>query len=347
VPHFLQKHLSRKPNWTGVRVNPWPSVARAAMMALSWRRLRSAPGIAVGHMQCIVCETEDAKLLGRLNDCARFDCRRCGLFVLGGSADVTLETRLNEKPPLRLLRRSLMSHTLRRMQQPGNKPLRVITDEELPTFWRSERLPTPQQQADNLILWIGDNQETSFATASMDRSAIAAWIGLHITPDDVLGWKWLNTQLEPKRFYELNTVEGRVLNFRLTMDGWERYESLKKTEIESRSAFMAMKFGQSDLDRVVDECFRPAVIRTGFKLQLLTEGQPAGLIDDQLRAAIVRSRFVISDLTHGSPGAYWEAGFGEGLGRDVIYTCEKSAWEKQGTHFDTNHLTTIIWILQT
>jgi hypothetical protein len=31
------------------------------------------------------------------------------------------------------------------------------------------------------------------------------------------------------------------------------------------------------------------------------------------------------------------------LGRPVIYTCEKSAWEKQGTHFDTNHLTHIIW----
>jgi hypothetical protein len=27
----------------------------------------------------------------------------------------------------------------------------------------------------------------------------------------------------------------------------------------------------------------------------------------------------------------------------VIYTCEKTAWEEQGTHFDTNHLNTIIW----
>jgi hypothetical protein len=294
-------------------------------------------------MQCIVCETEDAQLLGRLNDCARFDCRRCGSFVLGGSAEVTVETRLNEKPLLRLIRRSLMSHTLRRMQRPGDKHLRVITDDDLPTFWRTERLPTPQQQADNLILWIGDNQETSFAAASIDRSAIAAWIGLPITPDDVLGWKWLNTQLEPKQFYELNIVSVRFLHFRLTMDGWERYQNLKKTEIESRTAFMAMKFGQSDVNHAVESCFRPAVGRTGFELRVLTHGQPAGSIDDQLRAGIVASRFVIADLTHGSPGAYWEAGFGEGLGRPVIYTCEKSAWEKQGTHFDTNHLTHIIW----
>ena len=106
---------------------------------------------------------------------------------------------------------------------------------------------------------------------------------------------------------------------------------------------MAMKFNQPDLDRVVEKCFRPAVKRTGFELRVLTDQQPAGSIDDQLRAAILASRFVIADLTHGSPGAYWEAGFGEGLGLPVIYTCEKTAWEEQGTHLDTNHLNTIIW----
>jgi hypothetical protein len=31
------------------------------------------------------------------------------------------------------------------------------------------------------------------------------------------------------------------------------------------------------------------------------------------------------------------------LGLPVIYTCEKTAWQEQGTHFDTNHLNTIIW----
>ena len=106
---------------------------------------------------------------------------------------------------------------------------------------------------------------------------------------------------------------------------------------------MAMKFGEVELTRVVDECFRPAVRRTGFELRLVTDQQPAGLIDDQMRAAVLAARFVISDLTHGSPGAYWEAGFGEGLGLPVIYTCQKRAWQKTQTHFDTNHLVTITW----
>jgi hypothetical protein len=127
------------------------------------------------------------------------------------------------------------------------------------------------------------------------------------------------------------------------MAGWRRYAELKKAHAESRTAFMAPKLGDPSLTRMVDECFRPAVARTGFELRLITDKQPAGIIDNQLRAAILASRFVISDLTHANRGAYWEAGYAEGLGLPVIYTCEKSAWDREKTHFDTNHLKTIVW----
>jgi nucleoside 2-deoxyribosyltransferase len=97
------------------------------------------------------------------------------------------------------------------------------------------------------------------------------------------------------------------------------------------------------LEQMVEHCFKPAVKRAGFELKKLTDEQPAGLIDDQIRASILSARFVIADLTHGSHGAYWEAGFAEGLNLPVIYTCEKTLWEERKTHFDTNHMLTIIW----
>ncbi len=153
---------------------------------------------------------------------------------------------------------------------------------------------------------------------------------------------WLDEQLKEKDLYRRQQVADKS-TFKLTLAGWERYAALKKSNIESRTAFMAMKFGDLELNRVVDECFRPAVRRAGFELRVVTDQQRAGSIDDQIRAAILASRFVISDLTHGSPGAYWEAGFGEGLGLPVIYTCEKSVWDRDKTHFDTNHLLTIVW----
>jgi nucleoside 2-deoxyribosyltransferase len=106
---------------------------------------------------------------------------------------------------------------------------------------------------------------------------------------------------------------------------------------------MALAFGKPDLDKVVSETFAPAVANTGFELRTLVQGQGAGLIDDQLRTALRNCRFVLADITHGNHGAYWEAGFAEGLGTPVIYTCRKAEWDERKSHFDTNHLVTIIW----
>ena len=69
----------------------------------------------------------------------------------------------------------------------------------------------------------------------------------------------------------------------------------------------------------------------------------AGLIDEIIRDYIRRSKFVLADLTHGNNGAYWEAGFAEGCGVPVIYICEERVFDKESTHFDTNHLTTVMW----
>lgn len=293
--------------------------------------------------KCVVCNTANVARQAGAGDFARFDCARCGSFALSGSAEVVLDKLLTEAP----LRRSLMSYTLRRMQRPNEKRPHIINSDELPTFWREGRLPTPLEQADNLILWIGDNQAAPSLWAETTVPALAATIGAMVTPEgnDSGSIGWLQSRLSDGGEGLLRVQGGTGTRWlaMLEIAGWQKYESLKKQRVESRTAFMALKFGQAELDKVVAECFRPAVKRAGFELRVLTDQQGAGLIDNQLRAALLAARFVISDLTHGSYGAYWEAGFGEGRGIPVIYTCEKAAWEKNRSHFDTNHMATIIW----
>ena len=289
---------------------------------------------------CIVCNSPNATRQAGAGDFARFDCVRCGSFALSGSAETELPGRLSEVP----LRRSLMSHILRRMQRPADQHLHIISSEDLPSFWSADRLPTPQQQHDDLILWTGDNQSASFEFADILGQALAAYLGLQVSGGgDSGGLGWLFSQLDQKKLFERRDRGAGKIGLQLTLEGWQRYEELKKTNIQSRAAFMAMKFGDETLNRVVAECFKPAVIRAGFVLRLLTEEQPAGLIDNQLRAAILGSRFLISDLTHGNQGAYWEAGFAEGLRLPVIYTCNADTWAASKTHFDTNHMVTIVW----
>ncbi len=106
---------------------------------------------------------------------------------------------------------------------------------------------------------------------------------------------------------------------------------------------MAMKFGDDELNKMLEDVFKPSAKRAGFDLVKLTDVPKAGLIDDRMRVEIQASDFVVADLSHDNLGAYWEAGYAEGLGKPVIYTCEKSKFERTKTHFDTNHHLTILW----
>ena len=263
----------------------------------------------------------------------RYDCRRCGSFIL--------PDKYGQLPNLSPRQRALLSHNLRRMQR-DNGPLPEVSDSILPQV--EDPLPSPAEQADNLILWIGDHQPSPAQQIEISDLEVSSWIGTAITPnyrDE--GLAWLLRQPEMTTLVENNAAINSPNRLLLSFAGWQRYDALTRAQVESHTAFMAMQFGDTEFDRVVNDVFKPAVEATGFKLRVLNEGQPAGLIDDQLRVALRTARFVIADLTHGNNGAYWEAGFAEGLGRPVIYTCRKQEWDANKSHFDTNHLNTIIW----
>ena len=72
-----------------------------------------------------------------------------------------------------------------------------------------------------------------------------------------------------------------------------------------------------DLDRISKKIGAPS---EELAKQLIKELHEHDLIRD--------AKFVIADLTHDNNGAYWEAGYAEGLGKPVIYICEKetSPW---------------------
>jgi len=130
----------------------------------------------------------------------------------------------------------------------------------------------------------------------------------------------------------------------LTASGWRRFEELKRAHISSKFAFFARKFDNAELDNVFEKCLRPAIQQTGYELRIVT--QRAGLVDAVIEDEIRRCRFLIADLSDENAGAYWEAGFAEGLGKPVIYICRANEGElEKKIHFDANHRHTIRWDL--
>ena len=134
-----------------------------------------------------------------------------------------------------------------------------------------------------------------------------------------------------------------AIDVRLTLAGWQAYEAEQKGQVSGNTAFIAMKFGDDVLESFLSEHIKPAIQAMGYELNTTRDASRVGIIDNLMRIDIRDSAFVLVDLTHDNSGAYWEAGYAEGLGKPVLYICEKSKFEQTQTHFDTSHSTTICW----
>lgn len=280
-----------------------------------------------------------------------FDCPRCGRWCVDrdvASIEYWMSRNVADiNDPQSMRRRSWFSHYLRRRQTDQSHWAKLPLDFFKEGHEQHELLPTPAEQFDNLILWLGQHQATAAESVIASIPEVSAWIGASIirfSSAEELDWLLQEKSAQALLYVHESSVGHK--RFRLNLAGWTRYEQLKRSQVETRRVLMAMKFkganlNDPELDLLVKR-FTPAVKRAGFYLYTIEQG-PAGSIDDQLRVALRTSRFIISDLTHGSRGAYWEAGFVEGLGRPVIYTCRRKEWEDEGSHFDTNHLRTIVW----
>ena len=129
----------------------------------------------------------------------------------------------------------------------------------------------------------------------------------------------------------------------LTLEGWELYEAERRGQVSGTYGFIALKFGDPILDPFLQDVIKPAVQDVGFTLEDMRDAARAGVIDNVMRARIRDAAFVLVDLTHANEGAYWEAGYAEGLGKPVLYLCKQDVFQSQGTHFDTNHCTIVQW----
>lgn len=282
--------------------------------------------------QCPVCAWPAVVQPVEDRDGVVTECERCGRYAVSGS-----QLRQNGHPfsDLSLEHQAMLSHEIRKRQVPGVTP---TLEGDIWKNRHSPRFPSIEEQADNLLRWIARESGSPGHQASLDHGKGMAVAGAIDGP----GIEFVVDHLVNSGLATQAGQQPKLLA--LTVRGWNRLRQLEQGAPSGTTAFMAMKFGDADLDRAFEECFKPACKDQGFDLLRLDHAPRAGLIDDRLRVEIRKARFVIADLTTDNAGAYWEAGYAEALGKDVIYTCEKGRFAR-GTHFDVRNQTTIAWDL--
>jgi hypothetical protein len=205
----------------------------------------------------------------------------------------------------------------------------------------SENFPSPIEQIHHLIRFLGDNLKYSGDEFGYE--------------DDINSLRLLSASCCVNNHNLDNIIANAAeldyikiiddASLTLTMHGWEKYHELKKGISNSKKIFMAMKFDEKQI-KFIESSLEPLIKQLDYDLSRLPQyTDKENNIDIKLRNAIRDSVLLICDLTHRNNGAYFEAGFAEGLGKPVIYICEQSSFDNKEDkiHFDIAHMEIYQW----
>ena len=233
--------------------------------------------------------------------------------------------------------RSIISHALRKRKDRRSE----LTCDVLLSILKNNSLPTPAEQANNFISYLGEHLsslgDTYEAFAQQNsQEKIYGLLGLKTgaTEAEWKDFQFITSALDEQKILNVEYGGGTIpLYTSLTLNGWQKYEELQRSVKDSRKAFVAMEFPNPQKteenyffqNTLLDEYLVPAVKKTGYDLANALRSEPmAGNLHARLEVEIRAARFVVAELSHRNNGAYWEAGFARGLGKPVIYICNKS-----------------------
>lgn len=280
--------------------------------------------------------------------------RTAGKYTISGSASEMVNSlTVNEK--------ACLTTWLIDNRQLGNSAPRVTTREvEQTKTWQKLSV---SKRRDRLLLAIASASEKIGGKLEYENFRGVVSINDPITPDTKLAEKHrLLAWTESISFDEVETlinftkfqgfIEEDINGLSLTFDGYALLESLSQKSRRSEQAFVAMWFGP-DVASVYADGISPAIIDCGYKPMRIDNKEHNNKIDEEIISEIRRSKFIVADFTCGSVeidgeitlvprgGVYYEAGFAQGLGIPVIWTCR--ADQIMDIHFDTRQYNHITW----
>jgi nucleoside 2-deoxyribosyltransferase len=264
-------------------------------------------------------------------------CPTCGKYRMGGRGDLWLNG-IGEEQRKSLYRVSfaLRSISERARGKRDNSFFPVYDDED---FEKMIAVPDPsvQEKLDMLLTWLGTRSVSPGRSASLDQVNDYAVVAAH----DREEISFLASALHIRGLItngELSFGSSGV-PYKVTAEGWAAISELNQSASDSTVAFVAMWF--DPLREPIEKAISRAVSNSGYKPIRIDQVEHVNRIDDEIIASIRRSKFLVADFTGQRNGVYFESGFMLGLGRIVIWICDKQDLHK--VHFDTRQYNTIVY----
>jgi nucleoside 2-deoxyribosyltransferase len=273
-----------------------------------------------------------------------YRCEICGNFQI---SEEVYDDNWDQHSKLEPIVRRILAHRVKQATYADGKNIiyHTITQENIDQIKIEKKLPNHSEKANFIISYFANLYPDKFEAIDRHFIEIEVFAGCaHKTELSYIISELIDKKILRGDHYGKFAGLDIYKDITLTLDGWERYEAEKRGKFAGNYGFAALKFNDQDLDHVLNNHIKPFV-QAELKIEIrdMRDVAQAGIIDNIMRQQIRDSAFVIADLTHDNYGAYWEAGYAEGLGKPVIYICEESKFKAAKTHFDTNHCTTIEW----
>lgn len=136
-----------------------------------------------------------------------------------------------------------------------------------------------------------------------------------------------------------NAPKDTAIKF--TLKGLNKITEFEKQGHDSKTCFIAMAFDEKT--KPYREAIKKALTATNYTPYIIDEEHLSSdkTIPDGILAGIRKSKFCVADFTLHRNGVYFESGYAVGLGKPVIYICEKKEFDK--AHFDIKQLQHIIY----
>ena len=242
-------------------------------------------------------------------------CSRCGRFKMTLEASQVL--RPEDKP--------LLSAYCRRQSESVAVPL--IKRDTIRPFIDSLPKFTVPEKLDNMLELIAQMSPTEFGSPTGFEARRDYPLLVMRNAREAM---WYEQELHNRSYL---VSQASNLPSAVSMRGWERLEEIKRTGRQSMRVFVAMYFHGST-DKLYGDAIEPAILKAGYDPLRIDRHEHVNRIDDEIIGQIKRSRFMVADFTGQRHGVYFEAGMMQGLGRNVIWMCDKKEIEEDALHFD-------------
>lgn len=137
--------------------------------------------------------------------------------------------------------------------------------------------------------------------------------------------KSLKSYMIDNRYIKDKGFDNDKYNIELTPEGWNRVDKIQKSRIFNKDIFVSMSFAAETKN--TREAIRSGIESAGFSAEFLDEITHNKQIVPEMFRLIRESKMLILDISIPNYGAYYEAGYALGLGKEVIICCEKSVFE--------------------